>query len=174
MKIMTFHLDEETYAVELSAVAAVARGGAGAGTGGRALAGGGAAGAGAGAAAGASGADEDGCGAAGATGDAAAAFDIAGALGLGAGEGAGAAEGAVLVLTGQGGREVEVRVGQLGEVAEVGGEGVRGVPRYFDSPLLRGVVRVGDGWAVLLDAGAVVRAATAGVVPAAGGGEEGS
>ena len=110
MKIMTFFLDDQEYAVDLSAVSEV---GAGAGE------------------------------------VAASPLDLGAMLGAPRGDAPGRS--AVLVVGG-GGSKVALRVDRMGEVLEVGEGAVREVPRYFESPLLRGVVALGDRLMVLLAA----------------------
>jgi chemotaxis signal transduction protein len=134
MKIMTFHLPDGEYAVELSAVAAVTRP---RGAGSRASAFGGIAGG----------------GGAGAEGGAAASppvFDLADRLGLGRGTGTDAP---AVVLRGAG-RSAGARVERLGEVVEV--EEIRRLPRYFAHALLRGVAEVEEKLVVVLDAEGLV------------------
>lgn len=61
----------------------------------------------------------------------------------------------------RGGRGARVRVERLGEVREVDTASMRAVPRFFASPLLRGVVPVDERLLIVLDAGALVDEAQA-------------
>jgi chemotaxis signal transduction protein len=128
MKIMTFFLSGERYAVELSTVAAVVR-------------------------------PPGGGGDAGGQESTGAPVELARLLGI---SDSAAGEGPVLVLGGGTGRQLEARVERLGEVLEVADGAVRAVPRYFGNPLLRGVVEVEGGLAVLLDAAGLLHAADPG------------
>jgi chemotaxis signal transduction protein len=141
MKIMTFHLPDGVYAVELSAVASVAR------------------------ARGAAVPLPAAAGQSPTSGEEAAAvpvIDLADRLGLGGGT---EEDAPAVVLRGAQG-SAGVRVERLGEVVEV--EGLRRLPRYFAHPLLRGVAEVAEGLVVVLDAEGLVAGARGG---AGGGGE---
>jgi chemotaxis signal transduction protein len=127
MKIMTFEISGETYAVEVATVGAVLRGGSAP------------------------------SGSAAGGGPPLPLLDLTHRLGLGAGEGSAAP---LLVLRGRGGEAV-VRVERLGEVMEVDEAALLEVPRYFASPLLRGVAAIEGRLVVLLDSDALVKEAAA-------------
>jgi chemotaxis signal transduction protein len=129
MKMMTFYLAGETYAIALSSVASVVRGGAGSDDGQRPL------------------------------------VELAALLGVAERPGQDAP---LLVLRGADGREARVRVERLGEVVEVGDAAVRGVPRYFEAPLLEGVAQLVEGLAVVLNPAVLIEEATSAGLAGAG------
>lgn len=73
--------------------------------------------------------------------------------------GAPAGDGAPELRLARDGREARVRVERLGEVCEIDASTMRAVPRFFASPLLRGVVPLEDRLVIVLDAGALLEEA---------------